>query len=73
MNHDDDEPVYYLSEVRQVLQGLMNVYWSAPWWLRWYYKPWENALKTALMQFAGEQIIQEHKESDVLKDWNEQL
>lgn len=58
-SENTDQPVFYLKEITQVLYGLMYVYWSKPWYIRWFYKPWFDALNTAALVMGGNAIVEE--------------
>lgn len=70
---DNNERVYYAHEVKQVLLSLKHVYDTAPWYMRWYFKAWNDALDTALMALMGEQLVQEQREDSALDTWRSQL
>lgn len=43
------ERIWTASEIKQVLFGLINVYYTTPWYIRFLMKPWRDALNTAVM------------------------
>jgi hypothetical protein len=53
-----DERIYTDKEIAQVLLGLTNVYFSKPWWWRWTFKPWYDALQTAGLVLCGPAIME---------------
>lgn len=63
---ENDQPVFYLKEITQVLFGLMHVYWSKPWYSRWLFKPWLDALTTAAMVLGGNKIVEELEQRKAL-------
>lgn len=56
---ENNQPVFYLNEITQVLFGLMHVYYSKPWYSRWLYKPWLDALNTAALVMGGNEMVKE--------------
>lgn len=59
MEPQDQQPIFHLSEITQVLYGLMYVYWAQPWYTRWFYKPWFDALNTAALVMGGNEMVKE--------------
>lgn len=69
----DDERLYTQSEVLQVLQGLLNVYWSQSWLSRIFYKPWYDAIATAMLIFGADKFTQEMDNAKLMDDIEEHL
>lgn len=66
MEPENDQPVFYLREITQVLFGLMHVYHSKPWYSRWLFKPWLDALNTAALILGGNEMVKELERRQVL-------
>jgi hypothetical protein len=73
MKLPEDEKLYTETEILQILKGLMNAYWSKPWYLRIFYKPWYDALATACLIIGGEKIVKGMKEEAFFDDLSKQL
>lgn len=73
MKLPDDTKLYTQTEVLQVLYGLMNAYWSRPWYSRIFFKPWFDALATAALVFGGAQVVDEMQTRQMFDDIEEHL
>lgn len=69
----DDEKLYTANEVVQVLKGLCNVYWSKPWYIRIFYKPWFDALTTAILILGGSKAVTDIEEEAFFANLENQL
>lgn len=68
-----DERIYSQQEVIQVLKGLCNVYWSKPWYLKLFYKPWLDALTTAIIIIGGDKVVNDIIDDAYFADLSAQL
>lgn len=69
----NDERIYSQSEIIQILEGLCNVYWSKPWYLKVFYKPWFDALTTAIIIIGGDKVVNDILEEAYFADLSDQL
>ena len=67
-NDYSNETLYSQTELLQMINGLQNVYWSTPWWLRMFMRPWHNALNTLALQIAGDKIVDRLDTEQLLDD-----
>lgn len=67
-NPYEDQKLYSEDELKQIIYGLMNVYWGKPWYLRWLYKPWHDALQTFALIVAGKSILKDVDNQRLLDD-----
>lgn len=70
---EQEERLFYQSEILQMIYGLMNVYWSKSWLTRWAFKPWFSALQTLALQIAGDEIIARQDANEAIKFWEDKL
>lgn len=73
MSLPDKEKLYRQTEVIQALKGLMNVYWSRPWYSRIFFKPWHDALATAILVLGGDLLVEEMKSAKLFDDIEDHL
>jgi len=68
MLDDEAKPnqLYTDDELLQILYGLSNVYWSKNWLGRILYRPWLDALQTVAMIVAGDKLVQQAENQDLL-------
>lgn len=73
MSLSDKEKLYTRTEIIQVLKGLMNAYWSRPWYSRIFFKPWHDALATAILVIGGDLLVQEMTNAKLFDDIEDHL
>lgn len=67
----EDGRLWTTQEVAAVLWGLMAIAARKPWFIRWAWKGWYNALLTALEIFASEAIIKHQAEREALRTFED--
>lgn len=65
------EQLYTKGEIFEILRGLLYVYYAQPWYSKWMWKPWFNAIGAAMMIFNGESILSKHIEKEAVKDFED--
>ena len=54
-----EEKLYYESEVLGYIMALDNIYYSKPFYIRWFFRPWHTALETLAIMLC-KNIIDDH-------------
>lgn len=68
MSNYEDQKIYSEDEVVEILTGLLQVYWFQPWYTRWMWNPWKNAMQTAIMVFSGKKLLERFDKDQILRD-----
>lgn len=66
MNEEHEPEIYYDTELLHFILALDTVYWNRPWYTRWLWWPWHEALMTLALMLCGPELIQ--AEADKISD-----
>lgn len=63
----NNSKVYYDWELLRMIQGLDGFYYSRSWYIRWWFKPWHDALQILALQLCWELLSKEQDYKDAVE------